>query len=241
MNSYVPCWKLLVRDKMLSDLTFENDEKISLDEKNDVFLFNVVKPIDKRITLYFSYGIGFIEQENNYFMLKQTKLDVNKLVIMDVNYSPIKSINNKINDFVVNKFEKKEQIFLNIHFHYNMSYEYVSSVILSQLKIINSFCNTILKDKLFQVKNIQDINRINLKTQIDNLITKKESKFSLDIKWLNINSRIKQALYKLKIQFLEELSNIYEQDLMSLPNFGLRSLEIIKKIMKEHSISFKKR
>ncbi|MCK4352911.1 DNA-directed RNA polymerase subunit alpha [candidate division WOR-3 bacterium] len=179
-----------------------------------------IKPFVMELTV--TSGRGYVSAE----LLKTEEIPIGTIFI-DASYSPVKRVNYEIEQTRIGKFTDYEKLTLEVWTDGIMIPE--DALALSAL---------IMRDHLTLFESLRKEKKIEKIKEIDEEEYKLRKTLTIKIADMELSVRARNCLKKANIKTLGELVKKTEQQMLSYPNFGRKSLSELIDLLKKYNLSF---
>ena len=202
-----------------SDITLENGVEII---NKDHFLFEITDDVEVNIEISLCSGIG------DYVAKQDDKNEFGR-IFLDKHFSPILNVAYKVLPVMIDGKSNFEKLVMDIKTDGSIKVEEAVKVSLS---ILMNFLKCV-DNSIYEIGNKCSKNneKGSLKTNINYNLYR-------SINDLELSVRSQNCLRNEHIEFLGDLVVKKEEDMMSTPNFGKKSLNELKDILEKYDLSF---
>ena len=202
-----------------SDIQCSSDVKV-LNPKH--FLFEITGDREVEIDIHLVGGIGdiFVEQNNDQ--------EVGE-ILLDQHYSPVLNVKTTVLPTRVEERTDYDKLILEIKTNGSVQAEEALKISISILK---NFLNAIESSTLNMIKDAnEDYKKLDKNDDYNYNLFRRVNDLELSVRSLN-------CLNNDGIEYLGDLVNKDENDMLRTPNFGRKSLNELKHILSQYNLSF---
>jgi len=221
--------KLMANKNVIKAKDFDLPSGLEIVNKNLV-IANVAKENALDLKIYVTYSKGFKTFEDNRLFVEEKLGTLNGIIAIDSNYSPIKSVNYKVDE--VNPGESKVYERLNLEIETKGNMEPAEAL---------AFAGSILKNHYVAFEELEklDVTKADDMFEKEQILEEDNMQLAITIEELNLSVRSQNGLEKANILTVGELINRPFSGLKEIENLGDKSVSEIVEAVQNLGLSFK--
>lgn len=178
-----------------------------------------------KVSFYCIYSKGYKTFDENKEVMTKMVGDVNDLIAIDSNFSPIEKVNIKVIEVNPGESRVFERLELYVTTKGNIK---ADKAIAIAAKIIRNYFLT-----------FEELEEVDLDFEDEKPEEIENTQLSIQIELLNLSSRSENALLSSNIKTVEDLVSLTISELKGIVNLGAKSIKEILHIVKDMGLSFK--